>query len=284
MLSYDLVGGKLARQVWHNQQRQLGDRDRRGDSAVYQRSGSSTADRRRVAHHESAHAVASLAVGGTVGEIAIDSDGGGSFRAVLDSAPRRSSGEEMESFRALTAGLTADSRGWVTDSLVSVLAPLAFELARNEPGAWGHCSTDVEHARLLARGVADDLQEQQRLVSHALDRARAILLSHYADVLALGDELFERQRMNGDEVRAFLVRRGSSLVAPPLRTRVATMNSATRGVTESNPAPSRYGIRSRGEDVGTIALLTGGEWGAFNLAGKLVGTAPDHWTASKLLR
>jgi hypothetical protein len=69
----------LEQQQWEQEERRRLDRRRTQTLAA--------PDRRRSAEHEATHAVASLAMGGRVGEIAITGDGGGYFRAAVSQRP-----------------------------------------------------------------------------------------------------------------------------------------------------------------------------------------------------
>ncbi len=188
------IGGKLA----HLITREI----RRREPQDYQ---PKPADRLRVALHEAAHAVASFVTGCKVGELIIDADGGGSFRAVADGPPRGPD-TDTETVKMLCDGIKRDGSrpAWMFDLLVINLAPVALERVLGVPDWRDHCSIDIKRARLQAQAITATKHEAERLLDRALQRAAEIVAQHRAQIFALADVLAERSHICGDEINCII--------------------------------------------------------------------------------
>jgi hypothetical protein len=201
---------------WHElaQQQQWEQEERRRIDR--QRAQPFTSNRQRSARHEAAHAVSALAVGKPVGVIALDKDGG-YFRSGPSDRPPRDAEVETAAMKDLLAGMRQNGSRMASmfDRLVVELSPLAYETMLGLPGRHDTCAVDLERARLQAEAVTSTRDEASRLLDRAVARADEIVGRHRRHIEALGDELLQRGRMNGTEVKRVLRDAGFRMDAPP---------------------------------------------------------------------
>jgi hypothetical protein len=269
---------QLAREQWEREERRRIDRQRTQRAAP---------DRRRTAEHEAAHAIASVAMGGRVGEIAITGDGG-YFRAAVSQRPPRDTEVETAAMRYLLDGLKRD--GSRPESLfrhmVVDLTPYAREVVLGLPNCRETCSIDLERARMQAEALSSSGEEASRLWDRPFARATEIVTRHRREIEVLGDELARRGHMSGDEIRRTLADAGFQPV---------TISAGLRyrqGVLVPQPQqrcpPARREIYAGGVRIGWIEPLhddDGSELGfvAYRSDGELVGWGADSVSAAQAL-
>jgi hypothetical protein len=279
---------------WHElAQQQQWEQEERRRLLDRQRAQPCTSNRQRSARHEAAHAVSALAVGKPVGVIALDKDGGYFRSGPSDSSPRPAE-VETAAMRDLLAGMKRDGSQTAStlNRMIVEVSPLAYESMLGLPGRHDTCAVDLERARLQAEAVTSTRDEASRLLDRAVARADEIVGRHRHHIEVLGDELLQRGRMNGTEVKRVLRDAGFRMDAPPsdasLRYRHGTLAPLPRQ--QQRRDPNRREIYAGGVRVGFVEALhdehDGEELGfvAYRASdGEVVGWEADAEAAARLL-
>lgn len=166
--------------------------------------------RRIISLHESAHAVASLATGGTVFEITVGVEADGSTRGRFwptdPNAPRPANGptrtEIDEAMATIVGGREVEIPQIVVDDLTMWLAPAAMERGLGVPNWRHHASDDLRWAMERAEAVTPNKLAAQQLLDRAMLRASAIVDLHREKIFLLGSALARSAagRLGADEI------------------------------------------------------------------------------------
>jgi hypothetical protein len=159
---------------------------------------------RVVAHHEAGHALAAHALGRPINSVALTSSGG-EFREYEVAAWEPTTREGKQQFRdAVLASLGPEHLGEMMSVMIGLSSGLAAQhrIIGHEHDDYGNA--DMEQCRAIAAAVAPEAQDV--LLSFTRAEADRLVAQHWPEIEALASRLLARRRLDGDEIRAILIR------------------------------------------------------------------------------
>ncbi|MGJ5216962.1 hypothetical protein ACQR1Q_08890 [Bradyrhizobium oligotrophicum] len=171
-----------------------------------------------VSIHEAAHAITAFALDKPIALINVFVDESGVVRGAFFHAPPTSTEQERqlpnvhddeqfcETVKALVnAGRRPlDPPTSLINDIVIRLAAIAVFLPVDRRLAFSYGYSDIDQAARLAQALSNPNHSADELLNSALERAAEICDRHLNQILALGNRLAVRHRMESDEIKATL--------------------------------------------------------------------------------